>query len=560
MTPRARGRTRKGCVITILLTLLIAAALTVGGWFWVRSWLSSRHLDNLESYERHRRLTLARVELDALRALAGRARNGELDRSRQGLAFLLSEDVLNRCLQQFVGLEGVSSKGNDFRITGAELRCLDGAALAAFDLEVDTRYPGISARGRADTLLTLAPGENGDLVGKFRIVSISPDYTIKGQQVPPFEFLKRLTSARLDRSARLKIPDLSIPLALTGNIPFQKVDKQAAGGSVAVEMPAGSIDYRVELGDAGFYHGFIRAAASAVTVTAPEGKKKKEDRPASAEDWVTKLPRGETEGADPELHPLADDPAAYETELDRLETRIAAVRRQLEKLDLPPGPKSDAEVRCRRELLDGLLQQLAGLFDEDVHITVENMANAWQKEQKLFGRTFQNHADIVHAEGRVDIRELRLLEITEDRLMVRVEIEGDARGTVKVSLYGLTSTVPVFMDVRADEVLYFSMADDVGGFTVRPEPAEIPLDVNARVQVGTYEIALSPSLTLEAQKVIREASIPLGLDSTIAIPTRMKRREVLASKDIRVTVTGSGKPTVTKEGDLLVGARLVIKE
>jgi len=40
----------------------------------------------------------------------------------------------------------------------------------------------------------------------------------------------------------------------------------------------------------------------------------------------------------------------------------------------------------------------------------------------------------------------------------------------------------------------------------------------------------------------------------------MKRREVLASKDIRVTVTGSGKPTVTKEGDLLVGARLVIKE
>lgn len=560
MSTPARARTRRGCVITILLTLLIAAALTVGGWIWFQSWLRNRHLDDLQGYERHRRLTLARVELDALRALAERARSGELDRSRQGLAFLLSEDVLNRCLQQFVGLEGVSSKGNGYRITGASLKCLDGAALAAFDLEVDTRYPGISATGRADTLLTLAPGKDGDLVGKFRIVSISPDYTIQGRRVPAFEFIKRLTSARLDRSARLKIPDLSIPLALTGNIPFSRVDKQAAGGSVTVEMPAGSIDYRVEVGDAGFYEGFIRAAAKAVTVSAPEGEKK-EDRTASADDWVTRLPREETEGADPELHPLAGDPAEYEKELARLEQRIAAVRGQLAGLDLPPGPKSDAEVRCRRELLDGLLQQLAGLFEEDVHITIENMVDAWQKEQKLFGRTFRNHADILHADGRVDIRELRLLEIGADRLTVRVRIAGDARGSVKVSMYGLTSTVPVLMDVRADKVLYFTMADDgEGGFVVRPEPAEIPLEVDARVKVGSYEIALSPPLALEAQKVIREASIPLGLESIIAIPTRMKRREVLEAKDVRVTVTGTGKPVVTEEGELLVGARLRIEE
>ena len=560
MTPFGRAGTRKGCIITIIVIVLLTAVLAVAGWFGFRAWLSSRHLDNLESYERHRRLTLARVELDALRSLGQRARRGALDETRDGLSFLLSEEVLNRCLEQFVGLEGVSSKGNNFRITGAALRCLDGLALAAFDLEVDTRYPGLSARGRADTLLTLAPGEDGDLVGRFRIVSVSPDYTIQGRKVPTFEFLKRLTSARLDRSARLKIPDLHIPLALTGELPFGKVDKQAAGGSVTVEMSAGSLGYRVEIGDAGFYKGFIRVAASAVTVTSP-GEGGEGDGRDAAQDWVTKVPRTEEEGGDLRLDPRAENPVLFEEEMAKLDERLAAARARVAKLDLPREPESDAEVRCRREILDQLLHQLAGLFEEDVRFTIENMVNAWEKEQKLFGRTFLNHADIIHADGRVDIRDLRLLGVAGNRLEVRVEIEGDARGSVKVHMYGLTSTVPVFLEVKADRVLFFTMEDDgEGGFTVQPEPAEIPLEVAAEVRVGSYSIRLNPSLSFEAQKVIRPARVPLGLDSTITIPTRMKRKDVLDSKDVRVTVTGTGKPTVTKEGGLVVGARLSIAE
>ncbi len=560
MTPFGRARTRKGCIITIIVIVLLTAALAVGGWFWFRSWLSSRHLDNLETYDRHRRLTLAQVELDALRSLGQRARSGALAERAGGLSFLLTEEVLNRCLQQFVGLEGVSGNGNDFRITGAGLQCLDGLAIAAFDLEVDTRYPGISARGRADTLLTLAPGDQGDLVGRFRIISVSPDYTIQGRKIPAFEFLKRLTSARLDRSARLKIPDLRIPLALTGEMPFSKVDKQTAGGSVTVEMPAGSLGYRVDIGDAGFYKGFIRAAASAVTVTAGGKSEKREDGDAG-QDWVAQVTRAGEEGEEQPLHSLAEDPALFEKELARLEKQLTEVRAQLAELDLPAGPESDAEVRCSRELLDGLLHQLAGAVEEDVRITIENMENAWQKEQKLFGRPFQNHADIIHADGRVDIRDLRLLGVEGNRLEVGVEMEGDARGTVKVSLYGLTSTVPVFLQVKADRVLFFTMADDgEGGFIVQPEPAEIQLDVTAQVHVGSYVINLTPPLSLEADKVIRPASVPLGLDSTITIPTRMKRSDVLASKDVRVTVTGTGIPEVTKTGSLVVGARLAIAE
>ncbi len=559
MTLSGRAGTRKGCIITTTVIILLCAVLATGGWFWFRSWLSNRQLDNLESYERHRQLTLAKVELDALRSLGQRARSGALDEIRDGLSFLLSEEVLNRCLEQFVGLEGVSSRGDSFRITSAGLQCLDGLALATFDLEVETRYPGISARGRADTLLTLAPGDAGDLVGRFRIISVSPDYTIQGRKIPAFELLKRLTSARLDRSARMKIPDLHIPLALTGEVPFSKVDKQTAGGSVTVEMAAGSLGYRVEIGDAGFYKGFIRAAASAVTLFTPEAGGK-DDGATIPEVVTTVLPDGE-EGEEPALHPLAEDPALFEKELARLETRLANVREQLTKLDLPAGPKSDAEIRCSRELLDGLLRQLAGAIEDDVQITIENMENAWQKEQKLFGRTFQNHADIVHADGRVDIRDLRLLGMEGNRLEVGVHIVGDASGSVKVSIYGLKSTVPVILDVTADQVLFFTMEDDgEGGFVVRPEPAEIPLEVAAQVQVGSYGIRLNPPLSLEAQKVIRPARVPLGLDSTITIPTRMKRSDVLASKNIRVTVTGTGIPTVTKKGGLVVGAHLSIKE
>ncbi len=559
MTPFGRAGTRKGCIITTMVIVLLTAAIAVGGWFWLRTWLSSRQLDNLETYERHRRLTLAQVELDALRSLSQRARSGVLDETRGGLSFLLSEEVLNRCLEQFVGLQGGSGTGSDFRITGAGLQCLDGVAIATFDLEVETRYPGISARGRADTQLTLAPGDQGELVGRFRIISISPDYTIQGRKVPAFEFLKRMTAARLDRSARVKIPDLHIPLALTGELPFGKVDKQTAGGSVTVEMPAGSLGYRVEIGDAGFYKGFVRAAASAVTVTA-SGKDAETAGGDTGPDWVTKVPRTE-EGEELQLHPLAGDPALFEKELARLEQRLADVRAQLAKLDLPGGPDSDAEVRCSRELLDGLLHQLAGAVEEDVLITIENMENAWQKEQKLFGRTFQNHADIVHADGRVDIRDLRLLGVEGNRLQVQVQIVGDARGSVKVSMYGLRSTVPVILDVKADQVLFFTMEDDgEGGFVVRPEPVEIPLEVAAQVHVGSYAINLNPPLSLEAQKVIRPAHVPLGLDSTITIPTRMKRSDVLDSKDVRVTVTATGIPAVTKKGGLVVGARLAIEE
>jgi hypothetical protein len=560
MTPFGRARTRKGCIITISVIIMLTAALAVGGWFGFRSWLSSRLLDNLERHERHRRLTLARVELDALRTLGRRARSGALAENAGGLSFLLSEELLNRCLRQFVGLEGVSGNGDDFCITGADLQCLDGLAIATFDLEVDTRYPGISARGRADTLLTLGPGEAGDLVGRFRIISVSPDYTIQGRRIPAFEFLKRMTSARLDRSARLKIPDLHIPLALAGDIPFGKVDRQAAGGSVTVEMPAGSLGYRVEIGDAGFYRGFIRAAASAVTVTA-SGKEGKKDGRAAGPGWVAQVTKAGGEGDEQTLHPLAGDPAGFERELARLENQLETARAQLAQLDLPRGPGSDAEVRCSRELLDGLLHQLAGALEEDVQITIENMANAWQKEQKLFGRPFRNHADIIHADGRVDIRDLRLLGMEGNRLEVGVEIEGDASGTVKVSMYGLTSTVPVDLQVRADRVLIFTMRDDgEGGFVVQPEPAEIPLDVTAQVHVASYVINLSPPLSLEADKVIRPARVPLGLESTITIPTRMKRSDVLASKKVRVTVTVTGIPAVTETGGLVVGARLALAE
>jgi hypothetical protein len=395
------------------------------------------------------------------------------------------------------------------------------------------------------------------LVGRFRIVSVSPDYTIQGKKIPAFEFLKRLTSARLDRSARLKIPDLHIPLALAGEVPFSQVDKQTAGGSVTVEMPAGSLGYRVEIGDAGFYKGFIRAAASEVTVSAPgEGGGE-----TSTQDWVTKVPRDGNGDDDLQLDPLAEKPALFEKEMARLEQLLAGARARVATLELPRGPDNDAEVRCSREILDGVMHQLAGVFEQDVSFTIENMDNAWQKEQKLFGRTFQNHADIIHADGRVNIKDLRLLGVTGNRLEVGVEIEGDARGSVKVFMYGLTSTVPVFLQVRADRTLFFTMEDDgEGGFVVQPEPADIPLEVDAQVRVGTYEIKLSPPLSFEAQKVIRPASVPLGLDTTITIPTRMKRKDVLASKEIRVTVTGTGIPTVTPEGGLVVGARLEIKE
>ncbi len=78
MTLSGRAGTRKGCIITTTVIILLCAVLATGGWFWFRSWLSNRQLDNLESYERHRQLTLATVELDALRSLGQRARSGAI--------------------------------------------------------------------------------------------------------------------------------------------------------------------------------------------------------------------------------------------------------------------------------------------------------------------------------------------------------------------------------------------------------------------------------------------------------------------------------------------------
>jgi len=559
MIPAGRSGSRKGCIITVLITLLIAVALAVGGWFGLKSWLSARHLNDLERHERHRRLALARVELEALHSLGKRAAGGRFDASADSLSFLLSEELLNRCLAQFVGLEGVSGSGSAYRITGAELQCLDGLAVAGFDLEVETRYPGLSARGRADTLLTLLPGRDGHLLGRFRLISVSPDYTIQGRTLPPFEFIRRMTSARLDRSARMKIPDLRIPLALTGEVPFDSVDRQTAGGTVTVAMPAGRVGYRIDLDDAGFYRGFIRAAAAAVTV---EASGTAADAPSpSLADWVAGTgPEGE---ADQPLaiDPLVDDPAGYAAELARLEQRLSAARARLAKQVLPTGPQNDAEVRCSRGILDRLLQQLAGLFGEDVRITIENMENVYEKEQKLLGRKFHNRAHIIRADGVVDIRNLRLLGITGNRLEVAVEIEGNAEGQVKAEMFGLVTTVPVTLQVRADRTLFFAMEEDgQGGFVVKPEPAQIPLEVTAVVQVAGRNLTIHPPLSLEAEKVIRPARVPLGLDTVITIPTKMRKREILASTDLRVTVTGSGAPTVTKQGGLVAGATLAITE
>jgi hypothetical protein len=544
--------------ITIVVILLLLLALLAGGWIWLKSWLSARHLDDLERHDRHRRLALARVELEALRSLGQRAAAGEFA-VEDGLSFLLTEELLNRCLTQFEGLEGVSGKGHAYRITGAELQCLDGLALAVFDLEVETRYPGIQVQGRADTLLTLLPGDDGHLLGRFRLISVSPDYTIKGKKLPPFEFIRRMTGARLDRSARLKIPDLRIPLTLGGEIPFDSVDKQAADGAVTVAMPEGRLGYRVDLDDAGFYRGFIRASARAVTVSAPGDAKKQKKGPPSVGDWVKKVgPAGEADQP-LEIDPLVDDPQAYAAEMARLEERLSVARNRLADQQLPPAPKQDAEVRCSREILDRLLRQLAGAFTEDVRITIENLENAWQKEQKLLGRTFDNRAHILHADGAVDIKDLRLHGISGNRLEVGVVIEGSATGRVKAEMFGIIATVPVDLQVRADRTLFLTMEDDgQGGFVVKPEPARIPLEVTAVVRAAGRNITLRPPLSLEAEKVIRPARVPLGFDTVITVPTKMRKREILTSKDLHITVTGGGAPATTKSGVLRATATLSI--
>jgi hypothetical protein len=435
-------------------------------------------------------------------AVLTRAAETALDAEAFDLAAVAATPLVDGILQEFVGYEQLTRRGNRFRIERLATEFRPGHAVLRARADFDWRL-GLYHGPIEVTYLAFARlSQGGECYLYFRVAEL--------RTLAPWAILNRwlepVLTLRMQR--RLEIPDLRLPLGGPAD----------PAGALAVE--------RQVVGPAG---GGVSSGGARVRVSVA--------RPA----WDL--------GGRRAL--VFVNPAQLGLVVERRAGRASPVPAAA------AGPPAAVRLAVR---LDFLADQLAGAVrgDRDLAIEVDRLPGVWRRRSRLLGVEFDNHLDLERLTGSLDVLDLELRPAAEG-LSARLALAARLSGILQGELFGVAASVPFRAASRVEEVIPLRLEGTPAGLRLATdrETLVVPLELEAGILSQT--VRFTYPLAIPWSELLAAVRVPDMLASSVAIPARVERGEVRARRtlpiqiDWRIELPAAADGLVRAWGEVAIG-------
>ncbi|MGH9800144.1 MAG: hypothetical protein ACRD82_07250, partial [Blastocatellia bacterium] len=179
-----------------------------------------------------------------------------------------------------------------------------------------------------------------------------------------------------------------------------------------------------------------------------------------------------------------------------------------------------------------LLANIAGQQNPDINFKLKQGRIRTNEINAVVSIT--NYTDVENGEGQADISELRIENIADDKVNVRLSGQGVIDARVKGKEFG----VPYGLSPRTnfavkDQLVPLQFLTDNGKAILRAVPGStLPINVRFTLNVAGKDIGINRSETVQVDRWLSRIEIPALLNREIMLPRKM---EVDADSKIHAT-------------------------
>ena len=410
---------------------------------------------------------------------------------------IVSERAIAEAAQQFLGLEIKMASGNVVKLTSIESRLATGAALIKLGLQyksVNLQLTGRIASGQISEGMMRMPIRVTEVKLLNGGVSGLLVKTMFGEWLKPDKWNEELPSLDLplELNEAMEIPANQFSVGNAGS-----GDNSAGNGeNQSLPMDISTPAYRVPL----------KLTLTSLLVM--------DKRIALA------LQINPAEAAKPVAEPASNsvDAMALENEIFQLAATLTS--------------DSDVRLRLGRNLISHLLANIAGQQNPDINFKLKQ--GRIRTNEINAGISITNYTDVESGEGQADISELKVENIANDKVNVRLSGQGTVDARVKGKEFG----VPYGLSPRTnftvkDELVPLEFLTDNGKAIFRAAPGSVlPVNMRFTINVAGKDVGVNRSEAMQIDRWLNRIEFPALLNREIMLPRKM---EVDAGSNIHTT-------------------------
>lgn len=420
---------------------------------------------------------------------------------------VLSERVVTEAARQLVGLEIELNNGGQLRLTSVASELQPGAAIVKI---------GVQAKSSITLNLELTGRVlGGELAGDvlrlpYRVTDVKLQNNLLSALLVKTLFGGWLTAQKWND----ELPALELPLRVADQMHLP-ANRFAVAGTLPMEIATPA------------YQAPLRLALASLLVLDKRAVLALRLEPAAgerAEVTIAATPR-----------PTDYDAAELGAEIGRLSADLRS--------------ESDVRVRLSRRVLSLLLEQIAAEHAADLNIQLKPGRLRAEEVSAIVNVT--NYTDIEGGAGQADISQLRIENIADGKLNVRVSGQGELDAQLRGREYGIPYRLSPRVNFAIKEQLIpLRFVNEGERAVLRAVPgALLPLDVRFSLSVAGRALSLDRRIAVEADRWLNRLELPALLEQELALPHKLR-----ADREGKLQVADK-KPLSYKLTQLALGAR-----
>lgn len=401
---------------------------------------------------------------------------------------IVSERAIAEAAQQFLGLEIKMASGNLVKLTSIETSLATGAAIIKLGLQyksINMQLSGRIASGqisegfmrmpiRVTEVKLLNGGVSGLLVK-----------TLFGEWLKPEKWNEEL-------------PSLDFPLELneTIEIPASQFNIEGnADGQLPMEISTPA------------YRAPLKLALTSILVMDKRLALGLQLNPASQPMEIS------AETASNDLNPVA-----LENEIFQLAAALTT--------------SSDVRLQIGRNLITSLLANIASQQNPDLNFKLKQ--GRLRSTEINAGVTISNYTDVESGEGQADISDLKVENVADDKLSLRLT----GQGAIDARVNGREFGVPYGLSPRTsfaiqDQQIPLQFIAENDKAILRALPgATLPINVRFSLNIAGKDLGINRTQVMQVDRWLSRIELPALLNREIMLPRKM---EVDAGSNIHTT-------------------------
>lgn len=403
---------------------------------------------------------------------------------------VISERAIAESVKQFVGTEITLANGNVMKLSAIETELVTGAAIIKIGVQAKSTNLQLTGRLSSGEVQTTPEGK------KLRMPLQVTEVKLLNGGFSSL-LIKTLFGAWLKPETwNDELPALTLPLEIN-----EAMEIPAAQFKVEGQMPMDIVTAA--------YRAPLKLSLTSLLVL--------DKRAVVSLQINSAVPAVAGVSAAP-IVPTTDDRIGLETEIAQLSAALT----------------NDGDVRLRlsQNLISSLLSQIAAQQNPDLKFKLKQ--SRVRSNEVTAVVSIVNYTDIEHGDGQADVSELRVENIADGKVNVRLSGQGVIDAKVKGREYGIPyGFSPRTTFAISDQPIPLQFAAENGRVMLQAIPgAALPINLRFTVQVAGREVGIDRTEAVRVDRWLSRIELPALLNREILLPNKL---EIDAGGNLHVT-------------------------